>query len=66
MVSDVFQNTAKPPLGLPPLGEVLAVAGVKQAMVLLSDNRSSSLAIKWSTKFPEEKSHHIFLTVVSL
>ena len=36
MVSDVFQNTAKPPFGLPPLGEVLGVASVKQAKVLLS------------------------------
>ena len=47
MVSDVFKNTANPPLGLPPLGEVLGVAGVKHAIVLLSVNWSSSLAVNW-------------------
>ena len=36
MESDVSQNTARPPLGLPRLGEGLGVAGVKQDMVLLS------------------------------
>ena len=45
LVYDVFQNTAKRPLCLPSVGEVLGVAGVKQAMVLLSVNWSSSLAL---------------------
>ena len=45
IVFDVFQNIAKPPLSLPPLGEVLGVTSVKQPMVFLSVNCSSKLAL---------------------
>ena len=38
MVSDVFQNTAKPPVGLPQLEKKLGVAGIVQSIVLLSVN----------------------------
>ena len=50
MVSDIFHNTARPSLGLPPLGEVMRVVGVKQSMVLLSVNWSSLLALNWFNK----------------
>ena len=49
MVYDVFQNTARPALGLPPLGEALGVAGKMQAMVLVSVNRSSSKVLNYVT-----------------
>ena len=61
MVSDVFHNTAKPFLGLPPLGEVLGVARVKQAMVFFSVNRSSSLALNWvNNQYVQDTSFYMF------
>ena len=52
--------------GFPPLGEVLGVASLKQAIMLLSVTDEVHKLWTGSTKFPEEKAHHIFLTVVSL
>ena len=50
MVSLVFQNTAKPPAGLPLLGKALAVAGVKQVLALSSVESSKRFALNWVSK----------------
>ena len=62
----VFQNTATPHDGLLSLEEMLGVSRAEHAVVLLSVNWSISFAFNRVKKFPEEKAHHNFLTVVSL